>query len=120
VVFDSESPEDSDKTILAVGRATSAAPTFFEGSRMQDNKIYYDGACYANNPSAWGLVLATTKVKLDSVMLISVGTGYADLQPIVEEPKDEGYFASAMNMLGDFWESSKKYLKEAVRLADNG
>ena len=78
VVFDSENEADKNRTVLGVGRATSAAPTYFEGSKMEEGKIYYDGGCFANDPSSWGVVLATTKVKLDSVRLVSVGTGYAD------------------------------------------
>lgn len=86
VIFDNESDEDKDRTVLAVGRATSAAPTYFEASKMEDGKLYYDGGAYANNPSAWGVVLAATKVKLDCVRLISVGTGFQDIENLVKEP----------------------------------
>lgn len=88
VIFDSESEVDKNRTVLSVGRATSAAPTYFDGSKMEDGKIYYDGGAFANNPSSWGLVLATTKVKIDCIRLISIGTGYADPEPIPIKPED--------------------------------
>jgi len=105
VVFDSENEADKNRTVLGVGRATSAAPTYFEGSKMEEGKIYYDGGCFANDPSSWGLVLASTKVKLDSVRLVSVGTGYADPEPeSTKPPEDEeaGYLESAWSSLNGY------------------
>ncbi len=57
-VIDSDNPEDADKTLLEVAKATAAAPTYFDGVRMNDGKLYHDGAIFACNPSAWGIVLA--------------------------------------------------------------
>lgn len=96
VIFDTENEQHANKTVLAVGRATSAAPTYFEGSKIDGDKVYFDGGCYANNPSAWGLILALTKVKIDSIRVISIGTGYLDPQPKAKKPdqevdEDDGY-----------------------------
>ena len=35
-IFDTENPNDLDKTILSIARATSAAPTFFKSSIVSD------------------------------------------------------------------------------------
>jgi len=36
-IFDTENPNDLDKTILSIARATSAAPTFFKPSTVVDS-----------------------------------------------------------------------------------
>lgn len=108
-VFDSDSLEDADRTVLSVAKATAAAPMYFDASQMKDGALFYDGAMFACNPSAWGLVLAATKVKIESIMLISVGTGNPDLPP-PEKPVGDGFFEQAVSRLGGFYKDTKKYL----------
>jgi patatin-like phospholipase/acyl hydrolase len=35
----------------------------------------FDGGIYANNPSAWGMSLATLRHKFENIILLSLGTG---------------------------------------------
>lgn len=86
---------------------------------MKDGSLFYDGAMFACNPSAWGLVLAATKVKIESIMLISVGTGNPDL-PAPEKPVGDGFFESAVSRLGGYYKDTKKFLFTQAGLYDNG
>jgi patatin-like phospholipase/acyl hydrolase len=59
-----------------VARATSAAPTFFEGHRFNFD-FFLDGGVWANNPILLAIVeaLSSYDLQLDQVRVLSVGTG---------------------------------------------
>ncbi len=119
-VFDSENPDDADRTLMSVARATSAAPMYFDAAEMKDGALFYDGATFACNPSAWGLVLAATKVKIESIMLISVGTGNPDMPPPSKISDDQGFFESAVSRLNDYYKDTKKFLLTKAGILDDG
>lgn len=89
-IFDSENLNDAHYSLVTVGRATSAAPTYFrpvvlpeetkEGKTVQ--KMFIDGGVFCNNPAGWGFVLAGTKVKGENVRIVSVGTGEAEIKEV--------------------------------------
>eukprot|EP00347_Sterkiella_histriomuscorum_P019897 403339893 len=87
-IFDTENPNDYDKTVMSVARATSAAPTFFRPSKVLDTspdgektfRTFIDGGVFANNPAGWGLALAAQKIKAENIRMLSVGTGYPKLK----------------------------------------
>jgi len=58
------------------GRSTSAAPTYFNAKKFDDDHFNYDGGVFANNPSLWGLITACKHIPLEHVKMISIGTGY--------------------------------------------
>lgn len=74
-----------DFAMREVGRATSAAPTYFEPARIDaaNDRGYWafvDGGVFANNPSMCGLVEATSSYRAEhgenpDVLLTSLGTG---------------------------------------------
>ncbi|MBY0293105.1 MAG: patatin-like phospholipase family protein [Alphaproteobacteria bacterium] len=71
------------------GRATSAAPTYFPGFRI-DSHNYVDGGLYHNNPamllSTEAIMLARQKDKLltyDNMVMLSLGTGEMPIQHIL-------------------------------------
>jgi predicted acylesterase/phospholipase RssA len=59
-----------------VARATSAAPTFFEGHRYNSD-FFLDGGLWANNPIICAIVEAISSydVRLDQILVLSIGTG---------------------------------------------
>ena len=78
--MDSENPETGKFTLTQAARSTSAAPTYFNGKRIdaQEKETYfYDGGVFANNPVAIGLELALIKTSLKNIRLISISTGTA-------------------------------------------
>ena len=72
---------DYDFPARLVGRATSAAPTYFEPMKLPSgtNSDYYtliDGGVFANNPAACALVEArTTHPEAGDFLVVSLGTG---------------------------------------------
>ncbi|CDW82903.1 patatin [Stylonychia lemnae] len=86
-IFDSENEYDQDFKLMDIGCATSAAPTFFnivKISQKLPGKIFQqleliDGGVYANNPAGIGFAYAAMKVKSENVRVISIGTGYEDI-----------------------------------------
>lgn len=83
---DAVSREDYDFPMWEVGRATSAAPTYFEPARIAASNdrgywAFVDGGVFANNPALCGLVEATTVYQAEhdgevpDVFLVSLGTG---------------------------------------------
>ncbi|CDW75177.1 patatin-like phospholipase family protein [Stylonychia lemnae] len=132
-IFDTENPDDLSKTILSVSRATSAAPTFFKPSEVfdkipvtlanlrplqegltekekkqvpeQKNRVFVDGGLFANNPASWGLLLASTKVKIENIRMLSIGTSY----PKLETNTPHGCCDDAGNIL-----DVKRYLRSAL------
>jgi patatin-like phospholipase/acyl hydrolase len=89
-----------------VARATAAAPTFFEVSKIksQANKYYplIDGAIFANNPALCAYAemrnkFSTNELKIlaPDILLLSIGTGYAKYSYSYDEAKDWGLAAWA-------------------------
>ncbi|CDW83966.1 patatin [Stylonychia lemnae] len=107
-IFDTQNPLDDSKTILQVGRATSAAPTYFAPSKIQDQTNdgtvkevdFVDGGVFANNPAGWGFALAATTVKAENIRVLSIGTGFRDFSLDQKAEADPS-----------FWEKSKGTLK---------
>ncbi|WP_051908387.1 patatin-like phospholipase family protein [Candidatus Odyssella acanthamoebae] len=62
-----------------VGRATSAAPTFFEAATIQDQKgeehTFLDGGLYANDPTYEAIRRAEKKFPGCDLFIVSLGTG---------------------------------------------
>jgi patatin-like phospholipase/acyl hydrolase len=88
ISLESDSPRFQHLSILEVGRATSAAPTFFEPKVVSlktdaggfSETYLVDGGLYKNNPSQIGYKKAIDKfgqeeVNRRGVILISIGTG---------------------------------------------
>ncbi len=73
--------QDYDFPMREVGRATSAAPTYFAPSRLSaraaaGSYALIDGGVFANNPAMCALVEAkTTYRRADEILLVSLGTG---------------------------------------------
>jgi patatin-like phospholipase/acyl hydrolase len=83
---DAASREDYDFPMWQVGRATSAAPTYFEPAHLPASNArgywtFVDGGVFANNPALCGLVEATSVYQAEhdgevpDVFLVSLGTG---------------------------------------------
>jgi patatin-like phospholipase/acyl hydrolase len=90
-----------------VGRATSAAPTFFEPHRLaeDEDELYYtaiDGGIFANNPAMCAYVeaICTYNVDRDDILLVSLGTGEIDHQFSYEAVKDWGTLQWVRPILG--------------------
>ncbi|CDW89786.1 patatin [Stylonychia lemnae] len=106
-IFDTENELDLGKTIIEVGRSTSAAPVYFMPQtvedRQEDDSVestrFVDGGLFANNPAGWGFALAALKVKAENVRVISVGTGAKDYD-YEEQQKDDD---------PNFWEKTKDF-----------
>jgi len=79
-----------------VGRATSAAPTYFEPLKLNkpNSSDYYalvDGGVYANNPSLYAYAEAKRVHKeVNDFLLISLGTGELSLRMPYEEARTWG------------------------------
>jgi patatin-like phospholipase/acyl hydrolase len=60
-------------------RATSAAPTFFQGHAADDNYVFLDGGIWANNPIMAAIIdtLSAYDVTREQVEIFSIGTGNA-------------------------------------------
>lgn len=89
-----------------VARATAAAPTYFEISRIKSdaNKYYplVDGGIFANNPALCAYAemrnkFSTKELKIlaSDILLLSIGTGYAKNSYSYDEAKDWGLAAWA-------------------------
>ena len=78
-----------DLPLCEVARATSAAPTYFPAvttNWANAPRRFIDGGVWANNPSHIALLEALTlgQRNLDSVMLVSLGTGTGPTDPMYE------------------------------------
>jgi patatin-like phospholipase/acyl hydrolase len=102
---DAEDP-DHNFYLRDVARATAAAPTFFEVSKIKSeaNKYYplIDGGIFANNPALCAYAemrnkfsTKELKVQASDILLLSVGTGYAKISYSYDESKDWGLAAWA-------------------------
>ncbi len=97
---DAEDP-DHNFYLRDVARATAAAPTFFEVSKVKSdaNKYYplIDGAIFANNPALCAYAemrnkFSTKELKIlaSDILLLSIGTGDAKASYSYDEAKDWG------------------------------
>ncbi|MBZ0284648.1 MAG: patatin-like phospholipase family protein [Anaerolineae bacterium] len=79
-----------------VARSTSAAPTFFEPSKLdveglEDYYALVDGAVFANNPTMCAYVDAKTRYQdSEGVLIVSLGTGELMKRAHYDEAKDWG------------------------------
>jgi len=67
---------DRNRTAVAVGLATAAAPTFFQGyTSSESERTYVDGGIWANCPVLVGIVEAVKwlGVKPDQIKVLSIG-----------------------------------------------
>lgn len=69
----------SDFTLVDVGLATSAAPTFFPAhhafNALGQSYLFVDGGTFANNPAMCAWAEARKYWALDPLTLVSIGTG---------------------------------------------
>lgn len=90
-----------DFFVKDIARATSAAPTYFEVSKIKSatNKYYplVDGGIFANNPSLCAYAELRNKfstkdnmVTASDILLLSIGTGHAMASYSYDEAKDWG------------------------------
>jgi patatin-like phospholipase/acyl hydrolase len=85
-----------DFPMKLVGRATSAAPTYFEPLKLNkpNSSDYYalvDGGVYANNPTLYAYAEAKRVHKdVNDFLLISLGTGELSLRMPYEEARTWG------------------------------
>lgn len=90
-VLKTDHHEDFKKDYLMAAweaaRATSAAPTFFQGHTASDDHVFLDGGVWANNPIMAAIVdaLSAYDVAREQIQIFSIGTGNA--------PYDIGAFA---------------------------
>mmetsp|Transcript_35885 Transcript_35885/g.58002 ORF Transcript_35885/g.58002 Transcript_35885/m.58002 type:complete len:473 (-) Transcript_35885:412-1830(-) len=87
--FLSSAPRSKDLYLRDVGRATSAAPTFFPSLQLarpgeKDRKIYVDGAFAANNPSIIATIAAIFLFKTTKVFVVSLGVGFSSSKQNVD------------------------------------
>jgi patatin-like phospholipase/acyl hydrolase len=102
---DSKDP-DHNFYLRDVARATAAAPTFFEISKIKSeaNKYYplIDGGIFANNPALCAYAemrnkfsTKELKVQASDILLLSIGTGSANISYSYDEAVDWGLAAWA-------------------------
>jgi len=106
---DAAKREDFDFPMWEVGRATSAAPTYFEPAYLEaaNDRGYWaliDGGVFANNPAMCGLVEATFQYREDhgedpDVLLVSLGTGQLTRPIHYADAKDWGLLGWARPIL---------------------
>lgn len=88
--------DSEDFLMKLVGRATSAAPTYFEPLKLNkpNSSDYYalvDGGVYANNPTLYAYAEAKRVHKdVNDFLLVSLGTGELSLRMPYEEARTWG------------------------------
>ena len=108
---DAATREGYDFPMWEVGRATSAAPTYFEPARLPANNergywAFVDGGVFANNPALCGLTEAITNYRQEhggespDVLLVSLGTGELTRTIHYETAKHWGLLQWAHPLLG--------------------
>lgn len=98
IFLSSEAKKETSKDFAMkyVGRATSAAPTYFEPLKLNkpSSADYYalvDGGVYANNPTLYAYAEAKRIYKdVNDFLLISLGTGELSLRMPYEEARTWG------------------------------
>jgi predicted acylesterase/phospholipase RssA len=76
--FPGQVTADGPLSAVDVALASSAAPTYFDPVKPVDQqRSYVDGGLWANSPSSVAIIFAHRKldIPLDSIRLLSVGTG---------------------------------------------
>ena len=92
--------EGRNHLLRHIGRATSAAPTYFEaflldnkqwGKENDNRRVLVDGGVFANNPSMIALTEALSSgTRMNEILLCAIGTGRNDREIPYEEAKDWG------------------------------
>jgi len=102
----------TDYLVRDVARATSAAPTFFQPALPENlddipnSTPVVDGGVFANNPTACAFVEALRKgrknepVRIDDIVILSLGTGSKQSSITYNECKDWGLAGWAKPLLG--------------------
>lgn len=118
-----------DFPMWEVGRATSAAPTYFEPARIPsedpDNKRGYwalvDGGVFANNPAMCALTEATSNYRADhggeapDVIVVSLGTGELTRTIHYDDAKGWGLLGWARPVLSTVLDGVSKTVDFQVR-----
>lgn len=92
---------DHNFSIKDIARATSAAPTYFEVSKIKSESNKYfplvDGGIFANNPALCAFAeirnkfsTKDSKITANDILLLSIGTGYAKTSYSYDEVRDWG------------------------------
>ena len=106
IIFKSYDDEHKDLAMKYVARATSAAPTYFDGAEINDSQglkhYYLDGGVFANNPTFEALIEARnlelkkleeseeTQFPVHRYSIISLGTGQSPSSNYWNEIKKGG------------------------------
>lgn len=107
--------------IRDVARATAAAPTYFEAAlptsldKIDNETPVIDGGVFANNPTACALVEVLRKgygkghgVKMEDIVILSLGTGRKPATITYKECKDWGLLGWARPLLGIMMEGESQ------------
>jgi hypothetical protein len=98
--------ETRDTTMAAAGRATSAAPTYFEPTRIDitdssDYRALVDGGVFANNPTMCAYVEAKDLFpEASQYLVVSLGTGQLTRRIPLDEARGWGLAMWAQPLLG--------------------
>jgi predicted acylesterase/phospholipase RssA len=103
-----QDPNSYDFPMKTVGRATSAAPTYFEPARIKaaDNSNYalIDGGVFANNPAMCAYAETRDRQVFPggdtNVLVVSLGTGVLTRKIPFDEAKDWGLAGWTQPLLG--------------------
>lgn len=94
---------ENDFLMKEAGRATSAAPTYFEPYKLSTPNGNYmalvDGGLIANNPSVCALVEAIKMWPGEDYFVISLGTGRLVIDVNYNQARDWGFIPWAKNIL---------------------
>ena len=83
---------EHDLPMWMAGRATSAAPTYFEPARLQAQKerVMLDGGVFANNPAMCAFAEVVKHRRTFDMQMLSLGTGTSTRAMAHHEVKDWG------------------------------
>jgi hypothetical protein len=117
---DADNPS-ANYLIRDVARATAAAPTYFEAALpksldgIENETPIIDGGVFANNPTACALVEVLRKgygkghgVKMEDIVVLSLGTGRKPATITYNECKDWGLLGWARPLLGIMMEGESQ------------
>jgi hypothetical protein len=116
---DAATRDGYDFAMWEVGRATSAAPTYFEPARLpaENERGYWafvDGGVFANNPALCGLTEATTNYRREhegespDILLVSLGTGELTRTIPYDKAKEWGLLGWAHPLLSVIFDGVSK------------
>ncbi len=122
-----------DARMRDVGRATSAAPTYFEphkmsvviGGEVVDDALV-DGGVFANNPAMCALSEAIRNygARLEDVLLVSLGTGHTNRAIEYDDAKDwglAGWVRPVISVMMDGMADSVEYqCRQLLRPLESG